>query len=163
MELGAGAAARHAKSNVWSFAMSDTFDLNRFTSAQRAVYPDALEELRGGRKRTHWMWFIFPQLAGLGRSETARFYAISGAAEAVAYLHDPLLGARLLECTRTVLTHSGKSVVAMFGSPDDMKLRSCMTLFASVAPEQACFQQVLDRFFDGESDEKTIALLEQPL
>jgi uncharacterized protein (DUF1810 family) len=158
MELGAGLAARHAKSNVRSFAMSDTFDLNRFTSAQRAVYSDVLEELRSGRKRTHWMWFIFPQLAGLGRSETARFYAISGAAEAVAYL-----GARLLECTRTVLEHSGKSVTAMFGSPDDMKLRSCMTLFASVAPEQVCFQQVLDRFFDGEKDEKTVALLEQPL
>jgi len=143
--------------------MTDTFDLNRFIDAQRVVYSDVLEELRSGRKRTHWMWFVFPQLAGLGRSETARFYAISGAAEAVAYLHDPLLGARLLECTRTVLEHSGKSVTAMFGSPDDMKLRSCMTLFASVAPEQVCFQQLLDRFFNGEPDEKTVALLEQPL
>ena len=143
--------------------MNDTFDLNRFIDAQRAVYSDVLEELRSGRKRTHWMWFDFPQLAGLGRSETARFYAISGAAEAVAYLHDPLLGARLLECTRTVLEHSGKSVTAMFGSPDDMKLRSCMTLFASVAPEQVCFQQLLNRFFNGEPDEKTVALLEQPL
>lgn len=143
--------------------MNDTFDLNRFIDAQRVVYSDVLEELRSGRKRTHWMWFVFPQLAGLGRSETARFYAISGAAEAVAYLHDPLLGARLLECTRTVLEHSGKSVTAMFGSPDDMKLRSCMTLFASVAPEQVCFQQVLNRFFNGEPDEKTVALLEQPL
>ncbi|CAI3788391.1 hypothetical protein AHFPHNDE_02067 [Pseudomonas sp. MM227] len=143
--------------------MNDTFDLNRFIDAQRVVYSDVLEELRSGRKRTHWMWFVFPQLAGLGRSETARFYAISGAAEAVAYLHDPLLGARLLECTRTVLEHSGKSVTAMFGSPDDMKLRSCMTLFASVAPEQVCFQQLLNRFFNGEPDEKTVALLEQPL
>lgn len=140
--------------------MSDTFDLHRFLDAQRAVYPDVLEELRGGRKRTHWMWFIFPQLAGLGRSETARFYALSGAAEAEAYLHDPLLGARLLECTRTVLEQSSKSATAMFGTPDDMKLRSCMTLFASVAPQQVCFQQVLDRFFKGEGDEKTIGLLE---
>lgn len=143
--------------------MNDTFDLNRFIDAQRAVYPDVLEELRSGRKRSHWMWFIFPQLAGLGHSETARFYAISGAAEATAYLNSPLLGARLLECTRTVLEHFGQSARAMFGTADDMKLRSCMTLFASVAPEQVCFQQVLERFFDGESDAKTIALLEQPL
>lgn len=143
--------------------MNDTFDLNRFIDAQRAVYPDVLEELRSGRKRSHWMWFIFPQLAGLGHSETARFYAISGAAEATAYLNNPLLGARLLECTRTVLEHSGQSARAMFGTPDDMKLRSCMTLFASVAPEQAFFQQVLERFFEGESDAKTIALLEQPV
>lgn len=143
--------------------MNDTFDLNRFIDAQRAVYPDVLEELRSGRKRSHWMWFIFPQLAGLGHSETARFYAISGAAEATAYLNNSLLGARLLECTRTVLEHSGQSARAMFGTPDDMKLRSCMTLFASVAPEQVCFQQVLERFFEGESDAKTIALLEQPL
>jgi len=143
--------------------MNDTFDLNRFIDAQRAVYPDVLEELRSGRKRSHWMWFIFPQLAGLGHSETSRFYAISGAAEATAYLNNPLLGARLLECTRTVLERSGQSARAMFGPPDDMKLRSCMTLFASVAPEQVCFQQVLDRFFDGETDAKTIALLEQPL
>lgn len=143
--------------------MNDTFDLNRFIDAQRAVYPNVLEELRSGRKRSHWMWFIFPQLAGLGHSETSRFYAISGAAEATAYLNNPLLGARLLECTRTVLERSGQSARAMFGTPDDMKLRSCMTLFASVAPEQVCFQQVLDRFFDGETDAKTIALLEQPL
>ena len=143
--------------------MNDTFDLNRFIDAQRAMYPDVLEELRSGRKRSHWMWFIFPQLAGLGHSETARFYAISGEAEATAYLNNPLLGARLLECTRTVLEHSGQSARAMFGTPDDMKLRSCMTLFASMAPEQVCFQQVLERFFDGESDAKTIALLEQPL
>lgn len=143
--------------------MNDTFDLNRFIDAQRGVYPDVLEELRSGRKRSHWMWFIFPQLAGLGHSETARFYAISGAAAATAYLNNQLLGARLLECTRTVLEHSGQSARAMFGTPDDMKLRSCMTLFASVAPEQVRFQQVLDRFFDGESDAKTIALLEQPL
>lgn len=143
--------------------MNDTFDLNRFIDAQRAVYPDVLEELRSGRKRSHWMWFIFPQLAGLGHSETSRFYAISGAAQATAYLNNPLLGARLLECTRTVLERSGQSARAMFGTPDDMKLRSCMTLFASVAPEQVCFQQVLDRFFDGETDAKTIALLEQPL
>jgi len=143
--------------------MNDTFDLNRFIDAQRAVYPDVLEELRSGRKRSHWMWFIFPQLAGLGHSETSRFYAISGAAEATAYLNNPLMGARLLECTRTVLERSGQSARAMFGTPDDMKLRSCMTLFASVAPEQVCFQQVLDRFFDGETDAKTIALLEQPL
>ena len=143
--------------------MSDTFDLTRFVDAQRAVYPNVLEELRDGRKRSHWMWFVFPQLGGLGRSETARFYAISGVTEALAYLSNPLLGARLLECTRTVLEHSGQSARAMFGTPDDMKLRSCMTLFANVAPEQSCFQQVLDRFFDGGSDEKTIALLVQPL
>jgi uncharacterized protein (DUF1810 family) len=139
--------------------MSDTFDLTRFVDAQRAVYPNVLEELRDGRKRSHWMWFIFPQLAGLGRSETARFYAISGAAEAHAYLHNPLLGARLLECTRTVLEHSNRSATYIFGSPDDMKLHSCMTLFATIAPEQACFQEVLDRFFGGQPDAKSVALL----
>jgi uncharacterized protein (DUF1810 family) len=139
--------------------MSDTFDLTRFVDAQRAVYPNVLEELRDGRKRSHWMWFIFPQLAGLGRSETARFYAISGAAEAHAYLHNPLLSARLLECTRTVLEHSNRSAAYMFGSPDDMKLRSCMTLFATIAPEHTCFQDVLNRFFEGQPDAKSIALL----
>jgi uncharacterized protein (DUF1810 family) len=139
--------------------MSDTFDLTRFVDAQRAVYPDVLEELRDGRKRSHWMWFIFPQLAGLGRSETARFYAISGAAEAHAYLHNPLLSARLLECTRTVLEHSNRSAAYMFGSPDDMKLRSCMTLFATIAPEHTCFQDVLNRFFEGQPDARSIALL----
>lgn len=139
--------------------MSDTFDLTRFVDAQRAIYPNVLEELRDGRKRSHWMWFIFPQLAGLGRSETARFYAISGAAEAHAYLHNPLLSARLLECTRTVLEHSNRSAAYMFGSPDDMKLRSCMTLFATIAPEHTCFQDVLNRFFEGQPDAKSIALL----
>jgi uncharacterized protein (DUF1810 family) len=139
--------------------MSDTFDLTRFVDAQRAVYPNVLEELRDGRKRSHWMWFIFPQLAGLGRSETARFYAISGAAEAHAYLHNPLLSARLLECTRTVLEHSNRSAAYMFGSPDDMKLRSCMTLFATIAPEHTCFQDVLNRFFEGQPDARSIALL----
>ena len=139
--------------------MSDTFDLTRFVDAQRAVYPNVLEELRDGRKRSHWMWFIFPQFAGLGRSETARFYAISGAAEAHAYLHNPLLSARLLECTRTVLEHSNRSAAYMFGSPDDMKLRSCMTLFATIAPEHTCFQDVLNRFFEGQPDAKSIALL----
>jgi uncharacterized protein (DUF1810 family) len=141
--------------------MSDTFDLTRFVDAQRAVYPNVLEELRDGRKRSHWMWFIFPQLAGLGRSETARFYAISGAAEAHAYLHNPLLSARLLECTRTVLEHSNRSAAYMFGSPDDMKLRSCMTLFATIAPEHTCFQDVLNRFFEGQPDAKSIALLSE--
>jgi uncharacterized protein (DUF1810 family) len=135
--------------------------MERFLSAQQGIYQAALAELRSGRKRSHWMWFIFPQLAGLGVSPTARKFAISSLAEAREYLAHPLLGARLLECTEAVLAVEGKSVSEIFGYPDDLKLRSSMTLFARAAGDGAGspFQQVLDRFWRGEPDRRTLDLL----
>lgn len=135
------------------------FDLDRFIAAQEALYEIALAELRAGKKRSHWMWFIFPQIAGLGRSETARFYAISGQAEAAAYLDNDLLGSRLLECTEAMLSHSDRSAHAILGSPDDMKFRSCMTLFSAVGGPGSIFEKTIQRFYGGEADEETIARL----
>lgn len=129
-------------------------DLERFVTAQATTYESALAELRAGRKRTHWMWFVFPQLRGLGRSETAHFYGIESREEAVAYLGHPVLGARLRECTRAVLAVPNRSAHDIFGSPDDLKLCSCWTLFAEVAQspsDQALFEQGLARFCAGGS------------
>ena len=139
----------------------DTFDLGRFVSAQEDVYESALAEIRGGRKRTHWMWFIFPQIAGLGSSVTSSRFAIKSAAEARAYLAHPILGRRLLECCEALLRVNGGSASEIFGSPDDMKLRSCATLFASVSEPASVFERVLSQFFGGAPDEKTEALLVQ--
>jgi uncharacterized protein (DUF1810 family) len=139
----------------------DTFDLGRFVSAQEDVYESALAEIRCGRKRTHWMWFIFPQVAGLGSSATSSRFAIKSAAEARAYLAHPVLGRRLLECCEALLRVNGGSASEIFGSPDDMKLRSCATLFASVSEPGSVFERVLSRFFGGAPDEKTEALLVQ--
>jgi len=136
--------------------MSD--DLSRFVSAQAAVYPEALAELKEGRKRTHWMWFVFPQIAGLGVSPTARRYAIRSLDEARAYLAHPVLGPRLEECARAVLGVDGKTAEDIFGHPDDLKLRSSMTLFARAANDPGVFQAVLDRYYDG-PDPKTLDLL----
>jgi uncharacterized protein (DUF1810 family) len=136
----------------------DDTDLARFVEAQDGLYPRALAELRAGAKRSHWMWFVFPQIAGLGRSETARFYAIRSAAEARAYLAHPLLGPRLVEATAAVVAAAG-SAVAILGAIDAIKLRSSMTLFAAVADDPAPFRRALDRFFDGEPDPATLALL----
>jgi len=136
--------------------MSD--DLSRFMSAQAAVYPEALAELKEGRKRTHWMWFVFPQIAGLGVSPTARRYAIRSLDEARAYLAHPVLGPRLEECARAVLGVDGKTAEDIFGYPDDLKLRSSMTLFARAANDPGVFQAVLDRYYDG-PDPKTLDLL----
>jgi uncharacterized protein (DUF1810 family) len=136
--------------------MSD--DLSRFVSAQAAVYPEALAELKEGRKRTHWMWFVFPQIAGLGVSPTARRYAIRSLDEARAYLAHPVLGPRLEECARAVLGVDGKTAEDIFGYPDDLKLRSSMTLFARAANDPGVFQAVLDRYYDG-PDPKTLDLL----
>ncbi len=133
-------------------------DLDRFVSAQADVYPQALAELRRGRKTSHWMWFVFPQIAGLGRSETARFYAIRDADEAHAYLAHPMLGPRLVEATLAVTAAPG-SAEAILGGIDAMKLRSAMTLFAAVADDDAPFVAALDRFFDGQRDPATLALL----
>jgi uncharacterized protein (DUF1810 family) len=136
------------------------FDLERFVAAQRGIYDQALGELRAGRKQSHWMWFVFPQLAGLGRSETARFYGISGAAEARAYLAHPLLGRRLRECAGALLAHAGQRPEAILGSVDALKLRSSMTLFEAVAADPAPFVAVLDAFFGGERDAATLNLLD---
>ncbi|GAB1640928.1 DUF1810 domain-containing protein [Krasilnikovia sp. MM14-A1259] len=134
-------------------------DLARFTEAQRDVYDRALVELRAGDKRSHWMWFVFPQLAGLGHSPTARRYAIGSLDEARAYLADPVLGRRLAECARALLAVEGRSATQILGSPDDLKLRSSMTLFARAADDPALFQAVLDRFYDGLPDQRTVDLL----
>jgi|SRR5690606_4252270 uncharacterized protein (DUF1810 family) len=140
--------------------MGDHFDLDRFVRAQDSVYPQALAELRHGRKRSHWMWFIFPQAAGLGRSPTAQFYALSSLAEAKAYLDHPLLGVRLRECTGLVLALEGRSAHEVFGSPDDLKFRSSMTLFAKAAEQNSPFQTALDRYFDGAADRRTLDILD---
>jgi uncharacterized protein (DUF1810 family) len=137
------------------------FDLERFVEAQKTHYTRALDEIRSGRKRTHWMWFIFPQFAGLGSSATAEFYAIRSRAEADAYLQDPVLGARLEECVEALLAVDGRSASQIFGFPDDLKLRSSATLFASVAPPGSVFERLIDKYFGGERDARTIRLLQE--
>jgi len=137
----------------------DTFDLDRFVSAQEDVYDSALAEIRGGRKRTHWMWFVFPQLRGLWSSPISRQFSIRSAAEARAYLAHPVLGPRLVECCEALLELKSTSATEIFGSPDDMKLRSCATVFASVSEPGSVFQRVLSRFFGGAPDERSEALL----
>jgi uncharacterized protein (DUF1810 family) len=134
-------------------------DLQRFVDAQRDVYATALAELRAGHKRTHWMWFIFPQIEGLGGSEMARRYAIRSADEAAAYLAHPVLGPRLRECTSAVAMHGERDIGDIFGHPDDLKFHSCMTLFADIAPDESLFQACLDRFFDGAPDTATLGRL----
>jgi uncharacterized protein (DUF1810 family) len=139
----------------------DPFDLERFVAAQAPVIETALAELTAGRKRSHWMWFIFPQLEGLGYSAMAQRYAIGSLAEARAYLAHPLLGPRLVGCTEAVLAIEGGRLPAIFGSPDDMKFRSSMTLFAhAAAAGETCFAQALDRFGGGAGDPKTLKRLE---
>ncbi|HEY8614839.1 DUF1810 domain-containing protein [Phenylobacterium sp.] len=139
--------------------MSDLFDLGRFVAAQAGVHERALAELKAGRKRSHWMWFVFPQLAGLGASPMAQRYAISGLDEARAYLADRVLGRRLLACTAAVNAVEGRTAHEIFGSPDDLKFRSSMTLFAQAAPEEAAFAAALEKYFSGEPDRRTLELL----
>jgi uncharacterized protein (DUF1810 family) len=134
------------------------FDLERFVTAQRGSYDSALAELTAGRKRGHWMWFVFPQIAGLGFSSTAQHYAISGLAEARAYLAHPVLGPRLVEAAKALLALPGDDPVAVLGSVDALKLRSSMTLFAQASDEPA-FRQVLDKFYDGSEDDATLTRL----
>ena len=136
----------------------DPFDLERFFTAQAPVYARVLDELRAGRKRSHWMWFIFPQLCGLGRSHTALRYGITGRTEAIAYLAHPVLGPRLIECTRLLLAIEGRNAQQILGSPDDLKLRSCMTLFGFVSDVQD-FARALAKYYGGEQDPATLALL----
>ena len=135
------------------------FDLDRFVSAQTGVYEGVLDELRQGRKTGHWIWFIFPQVAGLGSSSMSRHYAIGSLDEARAYLAHPVLGARLRECAGIVLETRGRTASDIFGSLDAMKVRSCMTLFHRAAPDEPVFAQVLERFYDGVADEATDARL----
>jgi sodium/bile acid cotransporter 7 len=140
-------------------AGNDPHDLSRFLQAQEADYPTALAEIRAGRKRSHWIWYIFPQLDGLGSSSMARRYAIQSLDEARAYLAHPVLGPRLIECVEAALAVEGKSAREIFGSPDDLKLRSCATLFSMVAPAGSVFQQLLDKYFHGRPDEATQRLV----
>ncbi len=135
------------------------YDLDRFVAAQERVYDDVLVELRQGRKTSHWMWFVFPQIAGLGHSETARYYAVGSLAEARAYLAHPVLGPRLRECANLLLAVGGRTAEEILGPVDAMKLRSSMTLFLRAAPEEAVYARVLDRFFGGVVDGATDALL----
>ncbi|MBK1705763.1 DUF1810 domain-containing protein [Halochromatium glycolicum] len=138
----------------------DPFELTRFVEAQAPQYTQALSEIRSGRKRSHWMWFIFPQLEGLGMSTTARRYAIRSLAEAQAYLAHPVLGPRLIACAEAALGLEGRSAHEVFGSPDDLKLRSCATLFAQVSPAGSVFHRLLEHYFAGQPDERTLALLD---
>ena len=134
-----------------------TQSLEHFVEAQAAIYDAVLAELRAGRKRSHWMWFIFPQIEGLGFSAISRRYALHSLDEARAYLAHPVLGARLRECTEAVLVHAGRSAHDIFGSPDDMKFHSSMTLFHRAAQEEPLFRNALEAFFDGEEDRATLA------
>jgi len=140
-------------------SMADPHHLQRFVDAQADGYAAALAELQAGRKTSHWMWFVFPQLGGLGRSSTAQLYAIADLAEARAYLAHPLLGARLEACARALLGWPERTAWQILGSPDDLKLRSSMTLFALAAPHNPLFSEVLDVFCGGEPDARTLQLL----
>jgi len=139
--------------------MTDTHNLQRFLDAQESDYQQALGEIKSGQKRSHWMWYIFPQFEGLGFSPTSVHYAIKSPAEATAYLDHPVLGQRLRECVDALLAVSGRTAQQIFGSPDDLKLKSCMTLFAQVSPGGSTFEQVLEKYYDGQRDQKTLDLL----
>ena len=137
----------------------DPHNLVRFVQAQEDDYQRALSEIRSGRKRSHWMWYIFPQFEGLGVSSTSKRYSIKSVAEAEAYLSHPVLGPRLMECAEAALRVEGLSALEIFGSPDDMKLRSCATLFACVSPAGSVFHRLIDKYFQGRRDGKTLLLL----
>jgi uncharacterized protein (DUF1810 family) len=137
----------------------DPYDLRRFVRAQESDYDRALAEIRSGRKRTHWMWYIFPQFDGLAFSSTSKFYAIKSLAEAEAYLNHPILGPRLLACAEAVFGVEGRTAAEIFGSPDDLKLRSCATLFACVSPPGSVFDRLLAKYYRGERDGRTLKLL----
>ncbi|MGZ4959193.1 MAG: DUF1810 domain-containing protein [Methylomonas sp.] len=138
---------------------NDPFDLSRFLEAQELMYETALSELKNGRKRSHWMWFVFPQIDGLGSSSTAKRYAIKSIAEARAYLNHPVLGARLTECTKTLLCIKGLSASDIFGYPDDLKFCSSMTLFEQVTSKDSVFSRALGQYCGGKRDEKTLKII----
>jgi uncharacterized protein (DUF1810 family) len=139
--------------------MADAFDLQRFVEAQARNYAEALDELRRGRKTSHWMWYVFPQIAGLGSSPMAQRYAIGSLDEARAYFAHPVLGPRLRDVTTAILGVQARSAHDIFGSPDDMKLRSSLTLFAQAAPDEPLFRRALDKYFAGQPDPKTLEKL----
>lgn len=140
--------------------MEDPYELQRFLDAQADTYQQALSEIRSGRKSSHWMWFVFPQVQGLGASTISRRFGISGLGEARAYLSHPTLGPRLVEIAEAVLDVGATSAHDIFGSPDDMKLKSCATLFATISPPGSVFERVLSQYFDGERDQRTLQLLQ---
>lgn len=140
---------------------AERFDLSRFVTAQEGVYDRALREVKAGAKRSHWMWYIFPQVDGLGYSSTSKHYAIKSLDEARAYLAHPVLGPRLQECAQAVEAVTGRSALQIFGSPDDSKLKSCATLFAQVSPPDSVFHRLLTKYFQGHEDGKTLQLLEK--
>ena len=144
---------------MWEAERVDPYHLDRFVQAQDRTYESALTEIRNGRKRSHWMWFIFPQFEGLGSSAQSVFFSIKSIAEAKAYLAHPLLGPRLIECAGAVLAIDGRSAIDIFGSPDDMKLRSSATLFARASPDGSVFHRILDKYFGGRADEQTLRLV----
>lgn len=141
--------------------MNDIFDLERFVAAQKTVYDDVVSELQGGRKRSHWMWFVFPQIRGLGHSDMARQYSISSLDEAIAYLKHPVLGQRLNDCSHLVAQISGRTIEEIFGYPDHMKFHSSMTLFAQAAGGDGIFMQCLHKYFAGEMDHRTLTQLKR--
>jgi uncharacterized protein (DUF1810 family) len=136
-------------------------ELIRFLEAQNQMYLTALSEIKKGSKKSHWMWFIFPQIKGLGTSETARYFSLNGISEATEYLRHPVLGRHLIEISQALLALEGKTANQIFGAPDDLKLRSSMTLFAAVENSNPVFSQVLDKYFDGQADVLTLSLLEK--
>ncbi|MBV5262281.1 DUF1810 domain-containing protein [Synechococcus moorigangaii CMS01] len=140
---------------------TDPHHLDRFIQAQALVYAQVLTELQAGQKQTHWMWYIFPQLAGLGHSETAKYYAIKNTAEAIAYLQHPILGQRLQDCTTILLNQHSKSVIEILGTIDSKKFRSCITLFAELSPANSVFHQALNKYFQDKPDQQTLSLLQQ--
>ncbi len=141
--------------------MNSDNTLNHFLSAQQSIYTQVLQELQNGKKTTHWMWFIFPQIDGLGPSTTAKYYSIKSINEAKEYIDHPVLGKRLLECSNIILKIEGKSVEDIFGYPDYLKLKSCMTLFNYAVPKHKVFADVLNKYFAGEQDEQTISILQK--
>jgi uncharacterized protein (DUF1810 family) len=137
----------------------DPYNLIRFVEAQQNAYARALSELKSGQKQSHWMWYVFPQIEGLGFSSISKQFSIKSIAEAEAYLKHPILGPRLSECAEATLNVEGRSAYQIFGSPDDMKLRSCVTLFAHISPAGSVFHRLLDKYFEGKRDDKTLQLL----
>lgn len=138
---------------------TDKFDLNRFVDAQAGIYTSVINELRAGSKRSHWMWFIFPQIDGLAMSATSRHYAIKSMDDARVFLEHPILGPRLIECSQTLVGIEGRSASQIFGYPDDLKLKSSMTLFSLVDNADPVFDSVLEKYFDGERDDRTVEIV----
>ena len=140
--------------------INDQYDLNRFVKAQEHSYTTAFSEIKNGQKRSHWIWYIFPQIDGLGFSPTSQHYSIKSIAEAKEYLEHPLLGLRLIECVNVILNFEGRSAYKIFGHPDDRKLKSCLTLFAYISPAESIFEKSLDKYFQGEYDKKTLDIID---